>query len=146
MVRFFSVKITSESATKPVIGGLKHRHCVLKTLVEKCKQNFVLTESHESALRAHFLYHLCSKLIFLPIRIYWVPTHLVSRFCTWSGVLKTRKYSVRFEVFTAVTMKNGVFWNVKPCGSCKNRRFGGTWRLLHQGDKNRWTRNNTSCN
>jgi hypothetical protein len=20
-------------------------------------------------------------------------------------------------------MKNGVFWDVKPCGSCKNRRF-----------------------
>jgi hypothetical protein len=53
---------------------------------------------------------------------------------------------VRFEVFTAVTMKNGVFWVVSPCGSCKNRRLGGTWRLLHQGDKNRWTRNNTSCN
>jgi hypothetical protein len=32
----------------------------------------------------------------------------------------------RFEVFTAVTMKNGVFWGVTPCGSCKNRRFGGT--------------------
>jgi hypothetical protein len=29
--------------------------------------------------------------------------------------------SVRFEVFTAVTMKNGVFWDVTPCGSCKNR-------------------------
>jgi hypothetical protein len=39
---------------------------------------------------------------------------------------------VRFEVFTAVTMKNGVFWVVTPCGSCKNRRFGGTQRLLHQ--------------
>jgi hypothetical protein len=25
---------------------------------------------------------------------------------------------VRFEVFTAVTMKNGVFWDVMPCGSC----------------------------
>jgi hypothetical protein len=25
---------------------------------------------------------------------------------------------VRFEVFTAVTMKNGVFWVVMPCGSC----------------------------
>jgi hypothetical protein len=37
---------------------------------------------------------------------------------------------VRFEVFTAVTMKNGVVWVVMPCGSCKNRRFGGTWRLL----------------
>jgi hypothetical protein len=32
-------------------------------------------------------------------------------------------------------MKNGVFWVVTPCDSCKNRRFGGTWRLLHQGDK-----------
>jgi hypothetical protein len=45
-----------------------------------------------------------------------------------------------------ISEKNGVFWVVPPCGSCKNRRFGGTWRLLHQGDKNRWTRNNTSCN
>jgi hypothetical protein len=34
--------------------------------------------------------------------------------------------SVRVEVFTAVTMKNGVFWDVTLCGSCKNRRFGGT--------------------
>jgi hypothetical protein len=27
---------------------------------------------------------------------------------------------VRIEVFTAVTMKNGVSWDVTPCGSCKN--------------------------
>jgi hypothetical protein len=33
---------------------------------------------------------------------------------------------VRSEVFTAVTMKYAVFWDVTPCGSCKNRRFGGT--------------------
>jgi hypothetical protein len=59
---------------------------------------------------------------------------------------KLRLSYVRFEVFTAVTMKNGVFWVVTPCGSCKNWRFGGTWHLLHQGDKSRWTRNNTSCN
>jgi heterodisulfide reductase subunit B len=44
--------------------------------------------------------------------------------------IKTRLL-IRFEVFTAVTMKNGVFWVVTTCGSCKNRRFGGTWRLLH---------------
>jgi hypothetical protein len=37
-----------------------------------------------------------------------------------------------------MTKKNGVFLDVTPCGSCKNRRFGGTWCLLHQGDKNRW--------
>jgi hypothetical protein len=23
-------------------------------------------------------------------------------------------------------VKNSVFWDVTPCGSCKNRRFGGT--------------------
>jgi hypothetical protein len=28
---------------------------------------------------------------------------------------------VRFEVSTEVTMKKGVFWDVTPCGSCKNR-------------------------
>jgi hypothetical protein len=33
---------------------------------------------------------------------------------------------VRFEVFTTVTMKNDVFWDVTPCGSCKDRSFGGT--------------------
>jgi hypothetical protein len=37
----------------------------------------------------------------------------------------------------AVTMKNGVFWEVTSCGSCKDRRFGGTYRLHHQGNKNR---------
>jgi hypothetical protein len=25
-----------------------------------------------------------------------------------------------------LSMKNGVFWDVTPCGSCKNRRFGST--------------------
>jgi hypothetical protein len=32
--------------------------------------------------------------------------------------------NVRFQVFTAVTMKNGIFWDVMPCGSCRNRRLG----------------------
>jgi uncharacterized protein with PIN domain len=41
-------------------------------------------------------------------------------------IRKEHKNNVRFEVFTAVTKKNGVFWDVTPCGSCKNRRFGLT--------------------
>jgi hypothetical protein len=32
--------------------------------------------------------------------------------------------------YTCFNQKNGVFWDVPPCGSCKNRRFGGTQRLL----------------
>jgi hypothetical protein len=31
-----------------------------------------------------------------------------------------------------------------PCDSCKNRRFGGTYRLRHQGDKNRQIRTNVN--
>jgi hypothetical protein len=40
------------------------------------------------------------------------------------------------ELGTKLYLKNGVFWDVTPCGSCKNRRFRGTQRLLHQDDKN----------
>jgi hypothetical protein len=41
-------------------------------------------------------------------------------------MLNLTRFCVRLEVFTAVAMKNGIFWDVTPCGSCKNRRFGGT--------------------
>jgi hypothetical protein len=27
---------------------------------------------------------------------------------------------------TTLAVKNGVFWDLTPCCSCKNRRFGGT--------------------
>jgi hypothetical protein len=37
---------------------------------------------------------------------------------------------------TSRTEKNAVFWHVAPCGSCMNRRFGATYRLHYQGDKN----------
>jgi hypothetical protein len=38
-------------------------------------------------------------------------------------------------------MKNGFFWDVTPCGSCKNRRFGGT--TLAVNDNRRTLRINT---
>jgi hypothetical protein len=44
-------------------------------------------------------------------------------------------HEVGFEVFTAVTMKNAVFWDVAPCRSCVNRHFRGTYRLHFQGRK-----------
>jgi hypothetical protein len=39
-------------------------------------------------------------------------------------------------VFTAVTMKNAVFWDVTPCGIIINRRFGETCRLHLQARRN----------
>jgi hypothetical protein len=45
-----------------------------------------------------------------------------------------------------VTMKNVVFWDVTPCGSCKNRRLAGTYCLHLQGEKNRRSRSNDISN
>jgi hypothetical protein len=42
---------------------------------------------------------------------------------------------VRFEVFTAVTMKNAVFWGVALCRSRVNRRFGGTYCSIFRVEK-----------
>jgi hypothetical protein len=39
------------------------------------------------------------------------------------------------ELCWASSVKNAVFWDVAPCRSCVNRRFGGTYRLHHQGRK-----------
>jgi hypothetical protein len=30
------------------------------------------------------------------------------------------------DLLTQESAKNGIFWDVTMCGSCKNRRFGGT--------------------
>jgi predicted RNA binding protein YcfA (HicA-like mRNA interferase family) len=49
--------------------------------------------------------------------------------------LMNGNYSIRVEVFTAVTMKNAVFWDVVPCRSCVNRRFRVMYRLHLQGRK-----------
>jgi hypothetical protein len=63
-----------------------------------------------------------------------------------AGRQQTSYVMLRLEVFTALTMKNAVFWDEVPCRSCVNRRFGGTYRLHLQGRKirergtsvNRW--------
>jgi hypothetical protein len=42
------------------------------------------------------------------------------------------RHGLTAESWIASMMKNAVFWVGTPCGSCKNRRFGGTYRLHHQ--------------
>jgi hypothetical protein len=38
-----------------------------------------------------------------------------------------------------MTMKNVVSWGVAPCGSYRNRRFGGRYHPHHQGENNQQT-------
>jgi hypothetical protein len=51
------------------------------------------------------------------------------------GTSKHVLYCVRFEVFTAMTMNNAIFWDVTPCRSYVNRCFEGTYRLHLQRRK-----------
>jgi hypothetical protein len=45
----------------------------------------------------------------------------------WGASSPSRFLAVSLDPLQTNTgMKNGVFWDFTPCGSCKNRRFGGT--------------------
>jgi hypothetical protein len=111
-------------------------------------QHWKLMGNHRNTLKLKFSF---VKVQFR-IRTRTSVVHIVLKFDVWHfriydkmiifSILARNKINFK----TCTKLKNGVFWVVTPCGSCKNRRFRGTWRLLHQGDKNRWTRNNTSCN
>jgi hypothetical protein len=41
-------------------------------------------------------------------------------------------------------LKNTVFWDVMPCGSCKNQRFGGNYSPPHQGENTQQAENFSS--
>jgi hypothetical protein len=53
------------------------------------------------------------------------------------AVLVLSLFSASYTVWskTKETLKNVVFWDVAPCSSFMNRRFGGTYRLHLQGRK-----------
>jgi hypothetical protein len=54
----------------------------------------------------------------------------------------TTELYVGFEVFTAVVMKNIIFWDMMPCSPSNfNRRFGGTYCLHIQGQRNKFSKN-----
>jgi hypothetical protein len=57
-----------------------------------------------------------------------------------------KRYYVRFEVFTAMIIKNIIFWDMTPCGSCKDGRFGGKCHHHYQSGKNQRAMNNISNN
>jgi hypothetical protein len=58
-----------------------------------------------------------------------IQCFLITAFMNMLGSLQMGKSTVK------LTMKNAVFWDVIPYGSCKNRCFKGT-RLHHQCNKN----------
>jgi hypothetical protein len=75
------------------------------------------------------------------INRFWLcPALLKECFIDWECM--PWRYAI--EVFTVVIMKSAIFWDVTLCGSCKNQRFKGMYRLHHQGDKNQRATNVSS--
>jgi hypothetical protein len=72
------------------------------------------------------------------------PLLNVTRNCIEKTNFLTVTLYGRFEVLTAATINNAVVWDVTSCASCKNRHFGGTYRLHHQGEKNQRAKNVSS--
>jgi hypothetical protein len=72
------------------------------------------------------------KLVAVKCLISYSMSHFASNTSVFSHQIL---YHVRIGVFTAVTMKNAVFWDVAPCWSWVNRRFGRTYHLHLQGRK-----------
>jgi hypothetical protein len=56
---------------------------------------------------------------------------------TEMGTVESRLKTKRRMFYSLIQwcLKNAVFWDVVPCRSCVNRRFGGMYRLHLQGRK-----------
>jgi hypothetical protein len=61
------------------------------------------------------------KLLILLMVTISLPAELLdtSQVDLCSSKLGTENHYAKFEVFTAVTMKDAVFWDVAPCRSCE---------------------------
>jgi hypothetical protein len=93
--------------------------------------NAVFIVQHSVLLLTNFLCHYYNPRLLSEIITYSVshsfkhylnngPLHVSNTVtCT------SQNEQLRFEVFTVVTMKIAIFWDVTPHGSCKNRGFGG---------------------
>jgi hypothetical protein len=58
------------------------------------------------------------NLLYVKSHYFLIEKYKDSRLVDITLVRKKVLQFVRFEVFTAMTMKNGVFWDVTPCVSC----------------------------
>jgi hypothetical protein len=58
---------------------------------------------------------------------------------------KQRLQVLRFEVITAATLKNFVFWDVSQCGSCRNQCFGGMCPSIFRIEKSVGVENVCVC-
>jgi hypothetical protein len=56
-----------------------------------------------------------------------------------NGMFLSTSQSLKHVIFLSLhggDYEEYLFWDMTPCGPYKNQRFGGTYRLQHQAEKN----------
>jgi hypothetical protein len=99
----------------------------------------IISNSFTSSISNILIVFGTKVYIYIYIYIYTVsPTVNIAVNALYDVLLLKYKLLFSFEEF--------VFYGVAPCGSSKNRRFDGTYRFHHQGDKNQRTKNTLAAN
>jgi hypothetical protein len=93
----------------PHIVGITAVLCIVAAVDHQCWVH------HESPLPFTTVQSLLISAVFLLCRRYIFRVHALFAF-------SLNYLVVRFEVFKAMTRTYAVFWDVTPCGTCKNRR------------------------
>jgi hypothetical protein len=65
----------------------------------------------------------------------WIDLQLAASRTGLNSTELIKLWLVRGGGMWSGIIQSAVFWNIMPCGCCKNRRFGGMCRLHLQGRK-----------
>jgi hypothetical protein len=110
----------------PFFFSLNSVYGLRRNVVSTMNNNFIPENGGNKFLRN-------SRLCYVYPNCHMCKEKIKFKYVTISNVYKI--IFMGFEVLSVMTMKNAVFWDVAPCGSCKKRPFGGTCRLHLQGKK-----------
>jgi hypothetical protein len=115
----------------------------------KCKKR-PLTEEEGTCFLPDLAFcsqHVVRRVSELSVKLYpFVWSHLSEHntLLEWNKFINSTL--INFWCTIIERVKNGVVWDVMPCGSCKDRCFGVNYRHHYQDEKNLRVRNNVICN
>jgi hypothetical protein len=112
------------------------RHWLLLRLIRSdVTVIFINSDIHEATGLSTFTFPLCQGMLHVPRALR--NSSIFPCSVLYLARESERPRSVLLAYITQSIPHPAVFWDVTPCRSCVNRRFGGTFRLHLQGRKTR---------
>jgi hypothetical protein len=79
----------------------------------------VLSQTNPVLFTQSHPYRIHLNIIYPPTSVWLIPLDINSNLICYKALLHCCVHVMQHPC-----RRNGVFWDVTPCGSCKNRRFG----------------------